>query len=151
MRQMILNIKSKKFPYIFLIHSIYRTWNKMRYWGEFTYLYMPYLSEEAELMMKNLYTFLKHKYGEEIDLYFMDMAKQEVEGDKWDSNNNKINKIKIYYFTYLVHQFCLQVHPFLFSLIFKIIYKLTTKRLLYHLVYAFRISFLFLSKLLSIV
>ena len=39
---------------------------------------------------KNLYTFLKHKYGEEVDLYFAEMAKQEAEGDKWDSDNNRI-------------------------------------------------------------
>ena len=54
----------------------------MCYRGEFTYLYLLYLAEEVELMMKNLITYLKHQHGEEVLLYFIDMAKEKVEGDK---------------------------------------------------------------------
>ena len=56
--------------------------NKIHYRGEFIYIYMPHLTEEAELIMKNLYTFLKYQHGDDIDLYFIDTAKKKVEEDK---------------------------------------------------------------------
>ena len=51
---------------------------------------MLHLADEAELMMQNLLIFLRHKYGDNILLYFLEEAKEEVSGDKWDSGHNRI-------------------------------------------------------------
>ena len=40
--------------------------------------------------MKNLLTYLQHKHKNDILLYFMDIAKEEVQGDKWNEDNNWI-------------------------------------------------------------
>jgi hypothetical protein len=90
MQEMILDIKSTKFPHISLIHSIDRTWSHMSYWRDFIYIYMPHLADEAEIMMQNLLTFLRHKYGDDILLYFTKEAKEEAQGDKWNSKNNRV-------------------------------------------------------------
>ena len=62
LRQMIAEIKSVQFPNLRLIHSVDATWKKQRYLGEFVYLTMPHLADEAALMMDNLIPFLRHKY-----------------------------------------------------------------------------------------
>ena len=90
LRTMILDIKSMVLSNISLFYSVDQMWNHIRYRGEFTFLYLLYLVQETELIMKNLLTYLRHKYREEILLYFTDTAKEEVQGDKWDSKNNQI-------------------------------------------------------------
>ena len=90
LREMILTIKSVKFPHISLFHAVDRTWNRMRYRGEFTFLYMPHLADEAELMMKNLLTYLQHQHGDQIYNYFTTEARGDLEGDKWDAKTNQI-------------------------------------------------------------
>jgi len=47
----------------------------MRYQGEFTYLFLPHLVEEAEFIIHNLILYLKYKHGKEILLYFTEEAK----------------------------------------------------------------------------
>ena len=62
----------------------------MHYRGDFTFLYLPHLAQEAELMMKNLLVYLHHQQGDDILLYFIDTAKEEAQEDKWDRANNRI-------------------------------------------------------------
>ena len=40
--------------------------------------------------MKNLFTYLKYQFRDKIDLYFTDTTKEEVAGDKWDHEKNRI-------------------------------------------------------------
>ena len=54
----------------------------MYYCGEFIFLYMLHLVDEAELMMKNLLTYLYYLYGDEIYMYFTTEAREDLEGDK---------------------------------------------------------------------
>jgi len=54
----------------------------MRYRGDFTFLYMLYLTEKAELIMKNLILFLKHKYSNKVLHYFTEKAKLDAIEDK---------------------------------------------------------------------
>ena len=82
LRKMILDIKSTTLPNIPLFHSVDRTCNRMRYRGDFTFLYLPHLAQEAELMMKNLLVYLHYQWGDDILLYFTDTAKEEAQGDK---------------------------------------------------------------------
>ena len=62
----------------------------MRYRENFTFLFIPQLVQEAEIMMNNLIPFLKHKYGEEVLLYFTEEVKQEALEDRWDDINKRI-------------------------------------------------------------
>ena len=41
-------------------------------------------------MIKNLFIYLKYQYRDEIDLYFTDIVKEKVEGDKQDHGKNRI-------------------------------------------------------------
>ena len=43
---------------------------------------MPYLVEEAKLIIQNLLTFLQHKYGNNVLLYFTEEAKEDAKDDK---------------------------------------------------------------------
>lgn len=70
MRELTLDIKSSKFPSIPLFHSIDRTWNRMICRREFVRLFIPHLAEEEELMIHNLIPYLRHKYGDDMLLYF---------------------------------------------------------------------------------
>ena len=45
---------------------------------------MPHLSKEAELIMKNLIPFLKHKYRAEVLHYFTEEVKMDATEDEWD-------------------------------------------------------------------
>ena len=62
----------------------------MRYRGKFTFLYVLYLTEEAELMIKNLVTYLYHVNRDKIFDYFIEEAREEVQRDKQDAENNRI-------------------------------------------------------------
>ena len=81
MRKILLDIKSIKFSKLSLFYSIDRTWNKMHYKGEFIVLYIPYLIEEVEIMLKNLIPYFNHKYGKEALLYFTNLVKKEAQED----------------------------------------------------------------------
>ena len=61
MREMINRIRSIQFPHLRMIHSIDETWGKVLYKGDFTYLVMPHIEEEAYLMMSNLLPFLRYE------------------------------------------------------------------------------------------
>ena len=78
LRQMILEIKSTKFPNISLFYLVYCTWNRMRHRSEFTFLYVPHLADKAELMIKNLLTCLCHKNGNQIYEYFSNEEREEI-------------------------------------------------------------------------
>ena len=43
---------------------------------------MPHLAEEAELMMQNLLTYLRHIHKDDILLYFTEEANKDVKDDK---------------------------------------------------------------------
>ena len=88
--EMILDIKSVKFLSILLFYSINRTWNKIRYYREFTYLFLPYLVDKAELIIHNLLLYLRHKYGDKVLLYFVEEAKAEAKEDRWDKTTNRV-------------------------------------------------------------
>ena len=90
MREMILDIKSVKFPTIPLTQSIDRTWHMMHYRGEHTCLCLPHLVEEAELIIHNLLPHLRHKHGDEVLLYFTEEAKAEAWDDGWDAAQNRV-------------------------------------------------------------
>ena len=62
----------------------------MHYRGKFTFLYIPHLAEEAELMLKNLLTYLHYLHSDIIYEYFMEEARVKVIGDKWDDENKRI-------------------------------------------------------------
>jgi len=67
-----------------------RTWNRMRYYGDFTFLYIPYLAVEVEMMMKNLILFLKHEYRDEVLHYFTEEAKCNATEDEWNSKTKRV-------------------------------------------------------------
>ena len=90
MREMIGQIKSIKFPHLKMIHSVDETWQKLAYKGDFTYLVMPHIEEEAELMMSNLLPFMRFKYGDEVLEYFTSTAKEISMEDKWDPVANRV-------------------------------------------------------------
>ena len=60
LRTIIIGIKSTKFPKLSLFYSIDRTWNKIRYSGNFGVLCMPHIIEEAKLIMNNLIPYLHY-------------------------------------------------------------------------------------------
>ena len=62
----------------------------MRYHREFICLFLPYLVEEAKLMIYNLILFLHHKYGGKVLIYFTEEVKAETKGDKWDEATNRV-------------------------------------------------------------
>lgn len=41
-------------------------------------------------MMYNLILYLQHKFGDEVLLYFMEVAKQEVKEDEQDEENQQV-------------------------------------------------------------
>ena len=67
-----------------MIHSVDETWKKLLWKGDFTYLTMPHIQEEAELMMSNLMPYLQNKHGDDILVYFTEEAKQMAMEDRWD-------------------------------------------------------------------
>ena len=79
---MFLSIKSTKLLHLALFHLIDCTWNRMRYRGDFTVLYMPYLIEEVEIMLSNLIPYFHFKYSNEILLYFIESAKKEAKDNR---------------------------------------------------------------------
>ena len=90
MREMITQIKSLQFPHLQMIHSVDETWSKILYKGDFTYLVMPHIEEEADLMMSNLLPYLRHIYGDDILPYFTAEAKEVSMEDKWDPVNKRV-------------------------------------------------------------
>ena len=90
MREMINRIKSIQFPHLRMIHSIDETWGKVLYKGDFTYLVMPHIEEEAYLMMSNLLPFLRYEYGENVLLYFTFTAKELAMEDVWDPVQKRV-------------------------------------------------------------
>ena len=90
MREMIGKIRSIQFPHLKMIHSVDETWKKMSYKGDFTYLVMPHIEEEAELMMSNLLPFMRYEYGEDILDYFTSSAKELCMDDKWDPVTKRV-------------------------------------------------------------
>ena len=90
MRKMITHIKSLQFPHLQMIHSVDETWSKILYKGDFTYLVMPHIEEEADLMMSNLLPYLRHIYGDEVLPYFTAEAKEVSMEDKWDPVNKRV-------------------------------------------------------------
>ena len=73
-----------------MIHSVDETWKKMTYKGNFTYLVMPHIEEEAELMMSNLLPFMRYTYGDEVLEYFTASAKELSMDDKWDPVTQRV-------------------------------------------------------------
>ena len=53
MCDMIVEIKSIQFTHLSLFHLVETSWRKESNSGEFTFLYMPHLAQEARLMMDN--------------------------------------------------------------------------------------------------
>ena len=53
-----------------MIHSIDKTWKKMLQKGDFTYLVIPCIENEAELIVSNLLLFMRHEHGDKILSYF---------------------------------------------------------------------------------
>ena len=90
MRKMLTNIKSIQFPHLRMIHSVDETWEKIRWKGDYTYLVMPQLEEEADLMMNNLLPYLRHEYGDEVMDYFTSDAKEIAKDDKWDPISQRV-------------------------------------------------------------
>ena len=62
----------------------------MHYRGEFTFLFMLQLAQEAEIMMNNLIPYLKHQNGEKILRYVIEEAKQEAEKDGQNKENKRV-------------------------------------------------------------
>ena len=90
MREMIGKIRSIKFPHLKMIHSVDETWKKVSYKGDFTYLVMPHIEEEAELMMSNLLPFMRYEYGDEVLEYFTSTAKELSMDDRWDPVTKRV-------------------------------------------------------------
>ena len=84
MREIIAEIKSEKFPNLCLFHSIDPAWKMMRSRGDFTFLYMPHLAEEARIMMGNLIPYLRWKHSDLVLDYFLETAKADAKDNKWD-------------------------------------------------------------------
>ena len=61
-----------------------KTWRKMVYKEEFTYLVMPHIEEEAYLLMNNLMTFPRYEYSEDVLKYFTSTAKSLSINEFWD-------------------------------------------------------------------
>ena len=76
MRKMITDIRSIQFPHLKMVHSVDETWEKILWKGDFTYLVMPQIEEEAKLMMDNLLPYLRHEYGEGVLDYFTSEIKE---------------------------------------------------------------------------
>ena len=53
-------------------------------------LYMPYIVEEAELMINNLLLYLKYKYRYRVLEYFTDIAKKEAREDRQNEENKQV-------------------------------------------------------------
>ena len=53
-------------------------------------LYIPYMAEEAEIILKNLILYFQYKYGEEVLLYFTESVKKEAQEDNWDEKNQRV-------------------------------------------------------------
>ena len=51
---------------------------------------MPYLADEAELMIHNLILYLRYKHDNKVLLYFTKEAKQEVKEDGWNETSNRV-------------------------------------------------------------
>ena len=64
MREIILSIKSTNFLNFPLFYSVDHTWNRIPYRGEFTFLFMPQLVEEVEIMMHHLIPCMVHSFRE---------------------------------------------------------------------------------------
>ena len=90
MREMITKIRSQQFPHLQLIHSVDETWQKVLYKGDYTYLVMPHLEEEAELMMHNLLPYMRHVYGDDVLPYFTSTVKEIAKDDRWDPIENRV-------------------------------------------------------------
>ena len=90
MREMITSINSIQFPHLRMIHSVDETWKKIQWKGDYTYLTMPHIEEEAELMMTNLLPFLRYKYGDGVLKYFTSMAVEESKDDRWDPVQKRV-------------------------------------------------------------
>ena len=90
MRKMIADIKSFKFPHLNLIHSVDETWIRAKHRGDYTYLVMPHLEEEAHIMMSNLVPYLKFVYGKDVLKYFTSVAKDAAADDVWDDENKRV-------------------------------------------------------------
>ena len=46
----------------------------MRYRGEYAFLFMLHLVEEAEIMMYNLISYIHHKYRDKVIRFFIEEA-----------------------------------------------------------------------------
>ena len=90
MRTMITSIHSIQFPHLRMIHSVDETWSKIQWKGDYTYLTMPHIEEEAEIMMSNLLPFLRHKYGDGVLKYFTSAAIEESKDDRWDPVQKRV-------------------------------------------------------------
>jgi len=62
----------------------------MRYRSEFTCLFLPYLTDEEELIIHNLISYLKYKHRNQILLYFTEEAKAEAKKDGLDKMTNRV-------------------------------------------------------------
>lgn len=90
MRRMIADIKSINFNHLNLIHSVDETWFKLRFLGDYTYLTMPRLKDEADIMMSNLLPYLRFVHGNEVDLYFTQSAKEACTDAVWDDVEKRV-------------------------------------------------------------
>ena len=90
MRTMLAKIKSEKFPHLSLFHSIDPSWKKFSSRGDYTFLYMPHLAEEARIMMGNLIPYLRFKHGDGVLDYFLEEDRIDAKDDTWDDENKRV-------------------------------------------------------------
>ena len=73
-----------------MVHSVDETWDKILWKGDYTYLVMPQIEEEAKLMMNNLLPYLRHEYGDGVLAYFTSEIKELSKDDKWDPVQKRV-------------------------------------------------------------
>ena len=73
-----------------MIHSVDETWQKLQWKGDYTYLVMPHIKEEAEIMMSNLLLFLRHQYGDGVLKYFTSIAIEQSKDNRWDPVQKRV-------------------------------------------------------------
>ena len=54
----------------------------MQYHGEFTILYMPYLTEEVKIILNDLIPYFQYHFGNKALLYFTNSVKKEAKDNR---------------------------------------------------------------------
>ena len=90
LRQMIMDIKSKKIPAIPLFHCVDLNWQGNGY----VFQYCPNMEEEAEVMIKILLPFLQSKFPDcPSQEYFTSEYNARCETFQWDPDRNEVVNI----------------------------------------------------------